>query len=244
MPPRSREEGTMMAWTDKVPTRAVAAAILGVGLVGVVARIAVPADAAPVPVPAAYRAPVLKAPPATPAPVRAPAPAAPVTAPAAASPLVIKRVLDTGGAIRYGTWFWDEAGVPAGPLTITVDLKASVLSVFRGGYEIGTTAVIYGADDRETPLGTFPILQKDRHHISNLYHAPMPYMLRLTMDGVSIHASEVAADYATHGCIGVPAAFARRLFDTAKLGDRVIVTNKGMRDDVAQRTPGETSTTG
>ena len=153
-------------------------------------------------------------------------------------PLVIHRVLDTGGPIRYGTWFWDESGVPAGPLTITVDLKASVLSVFRGGYEIGTTAVIYGADDRETPLGTFPILQKDRHHVSNLYNAPMPYMLRLTGDGVSIHASEIAADYATHGCIGVPADFAKRLFSVAQLGDHVIVTNKGLRSDLATPTIG------
>jgi lipoprotein-anchoring transpeptidase ErfK/SrfK len=88
--------------------------------------------------------------------------------------------------------------------------------------------VIYGADAKETPLGTFPILQKDRHHVSNLYHAPMPYMLRLTRDGISIHASEIAADYATHGCIGVPAGFAQKLFAVASVGDRVIVTRKGM----------------
>jgi lipoprotein-anchoring transpeptidase ErfK/SrfK len=28
----------------------------------------------------------------------------------------------------------------------------------------------------------------------------------------------------THGCIGVPLAFAKKLFGVAKLGDRVIVT--------------------
>ncbi len=40
----------------------------------------------------------------------------------------------------------------------------------------------------------------------------MPYMLRLTGDGVAIHDSKVEWGYATHGCIGVPVAFAKALF--------------------------------
>lgn len=143
----------------------------------------------------------------------------------AANPMAVKRVLDTGGPIRYGDWFWDDKGVPAGPVVITVDLKANVLSIFRAGYEIGTTAVIYGATDKETPLGVFPIMAKDAHHRSNLYGgAPMPYALRLTNDGIFIHGSEVAWDAATHGCIGVPTTFAKRLFAAAKVGDKVIIT--------------------
>ncbi len=151
-----------------------------------------------------------------------PAPS-PSTRPAA-PPYVIRRVLDTGGPIRFGKWFWDDAGVPAGPVVITVDTAAEVLSIFRGGYEIGTTAVIYGADHKPTPLGVFPITQKDAAHVSSLYDAPMPYMLRLTDDGVSIHGSQISADYATHGCIGVPLAFAKKLFAAVKLGDKVVVT--------------------
>ena len=161
----------------------------------------------------------------SPKPVSAPA-AAPAAEPA--SDLVIKRVLDTGGPIRFGTWFWDDKDVPAGPITITVDLQAEVLSIFRGGYEIGTAAVIFGADHMPTPLGVYPITQKDAHHVSNLYHAPMPYMLRLTNDGISIHGSEVAWDAATHGCIGVPTPFAKKLFGATRLGDRVIVTRGKM----------------
>ncbi|MCA1661851.1 MAG: L,D-transpeptidase family protein, partial [Novosphingobium sp.] len=108
---------------------------------------------------------------------------------------------------------------------ITVDLKANVLSVFRDGYEIGATAVLTGHGDKPTPLGVFPITEKDRDHVSNLYGAPMPYMLRLTNDGVAIHATEVENGYITRGCVGVPHGFAAKLFATAKLGDRVIVTD-------------------
>lgn len=137
----------------------------------------------------------------------------------------IKRILKIDGPMKHGDYVWDEKGVPAGPLVITVDLKAQTLSVFRNGYEIGATVILYGADNKQSPTGTFPIIEKDADHVSNLYDAPMPYMLRLTNDGVAIHASDVKLGNATHGCIGVPLPFAKLLFDRAKLGDRVIVTN-------------------
>ncbi|PVE55917.1 hypothetical protein DC429_11375 [Arthrobacter sp. TPD3018] len=136
----------------------------------------------------------------------------------------VKRILDIG-PIKFGDYAWDTKGVPDGPLIITVDLAAQTLSVFRDGYEIGAAAILYGADEKPTPLGTFPILMKDATHVSRTYdNAPMPYTLRLTGDGVAIHGSKVEWGYATHGCIGVPVAFAKLLFAQAKVGDHVIIT--------------------
>ncbi|WP_307718244.1 L,D-transpeptidase family protein [Sphingomonas sp. TZW2008] len=127
--------------------------------------------------------------------------------------------------MKMGDHHWDESAAPVkGTIVVTVDLAAQVLSVFRDGHEIGAAAVLFGADAKPTPLGVYPITQKDADHVSNIYHAPMPYMLRLTNDGISIHASEVADGYMTHGCIGVPLAFAKKLFAAVKLGDKVIVT--------------------
>jgi lipoprotein-anchoring transpeptidase ErfK/SrfK len=141
-------------------------------------------------------------------------------------PLVIKRILPIDGPIRYGEWHWDEAGVPAGPLVVTVDLEARVVSVFRGGYEIGATAALLGTPQHPTPLGTFPILSRERHNVSEKYgNAPMPWTLRLTHDGVAIHGGGLVENgYASHGCIGVPDEFASRLFAAAKKGDKVIIT--------------------
>ena len=138
---------------------------------------------------------------------------------------VIKRVLPITGPIKYGEWHWDEAGAPEkGPIVITVDLEARVLSIFRAGYEIGATAVLLGTQEKPTPTGVFPITQKKRHHVSNLYGAPMPYMQRLTNDGISLHATKVEWGYASHGCIGMPEPFARKVFETTQLGDRVFIT--------------------
>ncbi len=145
--------------------------------------------------------------------------------PASDDRFVIKRVLPINGPIKYGEWHWDEEGVPDGPIVVTIDKQARVISVFRGGYEIGAAAVLLGTPDHPTPVGVFPILQKNKDHVSNLYDAEMPYMMRLTWDGVAIHGSEVENGYASHGCVGTPEEFAAKLFAIAKLGDTVIVTD-------------------
>ena len=152
----------------------------------------------------------------------------PVTQPVETDHFVIKRILPINGPIKYGEWHWDDEGVPDGPLLITVDLDARVISVFKGGYEIGAAAVLLGTDDHPTPLGTFPILLKKRHNVSTIYGAPMPYTMRLTNDGVAIHASEVENGYASHGCIGTPDGFASRLFAIAQVGDKVVITRGKM----------------
>jgi len=165
---------------------------------------------------------------AAPEPVASPAPAAAPAAPATPK-LVIKRILPIQGPLRYGDWHWDEAGVPAGPLVITVDLDARVLSVFRGGYEIAATAVLLGTTEKPTPTGLFPITQKDADHVSNIYDgAPMPYMMRLTNDGVTIHGTKVENGYASHGCVAVPTPFAKKLFGITALGTPVYITRGKM----------------
>ncbi len=132
-------------------------------------------------------------------------------------------ILDVPDRMHYGQYVWNDRGVPQGPLSVRVDLSRQLISVFRGGQEIGTAVVLYGGNGKPTPTGDFPILQKAADYHSATYDAPMPYMLRLTKDGVAIHASNVRQGWATHGCIGVPLEFARRLFAEVKLGDKVVI---------------------
>ena len=139
----------------------------------------------------------------------------------------VRRVLPIQGPIKYGEWHWDDEGVPEGPLLVTVDLEARVMSVFQGGYEIGAAAVMLGTDEHPTPTGTFPILWKQRHNVSEKYgNAPMPWSLFLTRDGVAIHGGHAVENgYASHGCIGVPNELASRLFAIAEKGDKVVITD-------------------
>jgi L,D-transpeptidase catalytic domain len=194
----------------------IAAAALMVGLVAI-------------PLSSAFRA---KSDPVPAAPVRRAAPAARITFPASRLPTLaladgtkrpVKSLLNVPERMRYGEFVWNDAGVGKGELWIRVDLARQLLSVFRDGQEIGTSVILYGADEKETPTGNFPIQWMREKHRSSSYDAAMPYTLRLTDDGVAIHGSNVREGAATHGCIGVPLAFARHLFAVAAPGDLVSI---------------------
>jgi lipoprotein-anchoring transpeptidase ErfK/SrfK len=168
-------------------------------------------------------------------PVAAPAQPALAPRPAAATlglparGFGVKNILKVHRILEPGEFLWEPDGAPAGPLRIVVDLRAQHLYVYRAGVEIGRAFILYGADNKPTPTGTFSILQKKVDYHSRTYDSPMPFMLRLTNDGVAIHASEVVdGESATHGCIGLPREFASLLFREAKLGDKVLVTNRWM----------------
>jgi len=135
----------------------------------------------------------------------------------------VSSLLAVPGRMQYGDYRWDDNGVPKGRTWVRIDLKSQIISVFRGQQEIGTAVILYGADGLATPTGKFPVLAKLKDHRSQTYDAPMPYTLRLTGDGVSIHGSNVRWGYATHGCVGVPTAFAARLFDAVSVGDDVLI---------------------
>ena len=136
---------------------------------------------------------------------------------------IVRSILNITKPMRFGDYIWDENHIPSGSLWIRIDLGRQLLSVFRDGHEIGSAVILYGTDGKPTPTGSFAIQQKAAHYVSHAYDAPMPYMLRLTNDGVAIHGSNVREGWATHGCIGVPLDFARLLFAAASKGDRVVI---------------------
>jgi hypothetical protein len=131
-------------------------------------------------------------------------------------------------ALRPGQYSWHpEAGPASGPVAVVVSLPLQRAWVFRSGVLIGVSTVSSGQPGYETPVGAFAILEKDADHRSNLYDdAPMPWMLRLTWDGVALHAGHVAAAPASHGCVRLPAAFARSLYEITQLGAAVVITGE------------------
>lgn len=135
----------------------------------------------------------------------------------------VRSLLNLRNKMKFGDFVWNDDGVAAGPVWVRIDLMRQTISVFRSDQEIGSAVILYGTDGKPTPTGVFPILAKAEQHSSNLYDAEMPYMLRLTNDGVAIHASNVRFGSATHGCIGVPIEFARLLFGQVKRGDLVAI---------------------
>ncbi len=121
-----------------------------------------------------------------------------------------------------GAFVWQPELAAAGPVEIVVSIPLQIAYVYRGGTLIGVSTVSTGRPGHTTPVGRFEILQKRREHYSNLYNnAPMPFMQRLTWDGIALHAGQIPGRPASHGCVRLPLEFARHLFGVTAVGASV-----------------------
>ncbi|SOC85762.1 Putative peptidoglycan binding domain-containing protein [Ensifer adhaerens] len=112
-------------------------------------------------------------------------------------------------------------------LQILVSRDLQSLNVYDGDKVVATSRVSTGKPGHETPTGIFSILEKQKYHRSNIYSdAPMPWMQRITWSGVALHESNSVPNYpASHGCVRMPAAFARELYKMTGRGAHVIITD-------------------
>ncbi|MBB3877092.1 MULTISPECIES: L,D-transpeptidase family protein [Sphingomonadaceae] len=134
-------------------------------------------------------------------------------------------VAQAAARLRPGQYLWAPQVAPSGPMIMVVNLRTQRATVYRNGIPIGITTVSSGRPGHETPPGVYTILQKEADHRSNLYNnAPMPFMQRLTWDGIALHGGALPGYPASHGCIRLPEAFARLLFAESRLGMMVVVT--------------------
>src|SRR3954470_10307629 len=128
-------------------------------------------------------------------------------------------------ALKPGEFIWAPHLAPKGPMVMIVSLTTQQAYVYRNGLRIGASTVSTGKTGKDTPTGVFTILQKNAKHRSNIYNnAPMPYMQRLTWDGIALHAGNLPGYPASHGCVRLPMAFAQGLFAETSMGMTVVVT--------------------
>lgn len=111
-------------------------------------------------------------------------------------------------------------------LQVVVSKSEQTLSLYEDGALIATSPVSTGKTGHETPSGIFSILDKRKYHESNIYSAaPMPFMQRLTWSGIALHEGHVPNYPASHGCIRLPAKFAKTLYGQTGRGVHVIISD-------------------
>ncbi|WP_343032673.1 L,D-transpeptidase family protein [Sphingorhabdus profundilacus] len=127
-------------------------------------------------------------------------------------------------ALKPGQFVWETRESYEGPMKIVVVLDIQRIYVFQNDKLLGFSTISSGKKGKETPTGYFNILQKNIDHKSNLYsNAPMPYMQRLTWDGIAMHGGQLPGYPASHGCIRLPHPFAKALFDATQMNQEVVV---------------------
>ncbi|MDD2047734.1 L,D-transpeptidase [Pseudomonas putida] len=146
--------------------------------------------------------------------------AAPLQVP---TPTELRARLDS---LKAGQFLWYPQVSPVGPVTVVVSLTEQRAYVYRNGIAIGVSTVSSGKAGRETPTGVFSILQKKVEHKSSLYNsAPMPYMERLTWDGIALHAGHLPGYPASHGCVRLPLAFAKNLYEITGFSSTTVIVS-------------------
>ncbi len=141
---------------------------------------------------------------------------------------------------------------------IIVNTDEQKARFYVGDDQVGWTTVASGLSSHPTPVGHFEVLEKSANKRSNLYGkvlgkggrvlstnakaghdqfpsgarfegASMPYYLRITYDGVGLHAGPIPhpGHPASHGCIRLPAKLAPVLFEHVGVGTQVSVVGSG-----------------
>jgi len=137
-------------------------------------------------------------------------------------------------SLKPGHWVWRPELAADGPVEVVVSIPMQIAYIYRGGTLIGATTVSTGMTGHDTPTGRFEILQKRKEHYSNLYdNAPMPFMQRLTWDGIALHGGAIPGRPASHGCVRLPHKFAAKLFEATELGATVVVVNEAPSAEAA-----------
>lgn len=141
----------------------------------------------------------------------------------------LETATDAGAAdLAPGRFEWTGEPAEGSRVVVVVSLPEQMAHVYADGVRIGRSTISSGKPGHETPTGTFPILEKRRRHFSNLYNnAPMPFMQRLTWDGIALHGGRIPGYPASHGCIRLPNAFAEKLFGMTERDMVVVVADEG-----------------
>ncbi|MDK1489202.1 L,D-transpeptidase family protein [Sinorhizobium sp. 7-81] len=115
-----------------------------------------------------------------------------------------------------------------GPLQVIVSTQQQSITVYDGNAVVAKSKASTGKAGHSTPTGIFSIIEKRRHHKSNIYsNAPMPFMQRLTWSGIALHGSSHVPKYpASHGCVRLPSKFAAKLFKMTKHGMHVLISDR------------------
>jgi lipoprotein-anchoring transpeptidase ErfK/SrfK len=137
------------------------------------------------------------------------------------------------------------------PLSVVVSLSKQRVYLLVGGKLAVDSPISSGRRPGWTPMGNFTVMEKDLNHSSSLYGnfvdhsgsvvrsgvssrhdaapsgtrfsgAPMKYFMRLTPQGVGLHAGILPGYPASHGCIRLPHEMAQLIY--SKVGINTPVT--------------------
>jgi len=126
--------------------------------------------------------------------------------------------------VRPGQYLWRDVPESAGPERVVVSLSDQLAYLYRGDTLMAVAAISTGRDDKPSPTGIFSVLAVSLKKQSKKYdNAPMPWMERIDQYGIALHGGYNPGYPASHGCIRLPLAFAKKLYTVTDVGTPVYI---------------------
>ena len=126
--------------------------------------------------------------------------------------------------LKPGQFVWRNVPDGAGPERVVIGLSDQMAYLYRGDTLVAAAAISTGRDEKPTPTGIFSVLDKKPFYRSKKYdNAPMPWMQRIDGFGIALHGGYNPGYPASHGCIRLPTAFAKKLYSVTGVGTPVFI---------------------
>lgn len=126
--------------------------------------------------------------------------------------------------LKPGQYVWRDVPESAGPERVVMSLSDQMAYFYRGNTLVAASTISSGRDDKPTPTGVFSVLTKTPMHHSNKYdNAPMPFAQFFESHGIAMHAGYNPGHPASHGCVRLPSAFAKKLYSVTDVGTPVFI---------------------
>jgi hypothetical protein len=126
--------------------------------------------------------------------------------------------------LKPGQYVWRDVPDASGPERVVMSLSDQMAYLYRGDTLIAASTISSGRDDKPTPTGIFSVLNKTPMHHSNKYdNAPMPFAQFFESHGIAMHAGYNPGHPASHGCVRLPSAFAKKLYSVTDVGTPVFI---------------------
>ena len=147
--------------------------------------------------------------------------------------------------------YWDGDHIGGKP-SIKISIKEQRAYFYKNGMLVGISQLSTGREGKNTPVGRFSVINKDKGHASSMYGdfvdksdqvvksnvaasdpkppgshfkgASMPYYMQIA-PGFGLHAGYLPGYPASHGCIRMPEFMAENFFKSVSVGTPVTITN-------------------
>lgn len=126
--------------------------------------------------------------------------------------------------LKPGQYVWRDVPESAGPERVVISLSDQMAYLYRGDSLMAATTISSGREDKPTPTGIFSVFSKKPMYRSKKYdNAPMPFAQFFDPAGIAMHAGVNPGHPASHGCVRLPGAFAKKLYSVTDVGTPVYV---------------------